>query len=171
MPVKYLWKISLKSVLKLSKTQQNANDVPVFYDLLIHYDDVKWARYRLKSRASRLLTQPFIRAQIKVNIGEFPAQRASNAENVSIWWRHHALHRSIWWRHGMATIPTGPLWDECNNVDWFSLTHWGRDKMAAISQTTFSSGFSLLKMYEFRLRFYWSVFLMVKLTIFQHWFR
>ena len=23
--------------------------------------------------------------------GEFPAQRASNAENVSIWWRHHAL--------------------------------------------------------------------------------
>ena len=21
--------------------------------------------------------------------GEFPAQRASNAENVSIWWRHH----------------------------------------------------------------------------------
>ena len=24
--------------------------------------------------------------------GEFPAQRASNAENVSIWWRHHAVH-------------------------------------------------------------------------------
>ena len=23
--------------------------------------------------------------------GEFPAQRASNAENTSIWWRHHAL--------------------------------------------------------------------------------
>ena len=23
--------------------------------------------------------------------GEFPAQRASNAENVSIWWRHHDL--------------------------------------------------------------------------------
>ena len=22
--------------------------------------------------------------------GEFPAQRASNAENISIWWRHHA---------------------------------------------------------------------------------
>ena len=24
-------------------------------------------------------------------IGEFPAQRASNAENVSIWWRHHIV--------------------------------------------------------------------------------
>ena len=25
--------------------------------------------------------------------GEFPAQRVSNAENVSIWWRHHDLHQ------------------------------------------------------------------------------
>ena len=24
--------------------------------------------------------------------GEFPAQRTSNAENVSIWWRHHVTH-------------------------------------------------------------------------------
>ena len=23
--------------------------------------------------------------------GEFPAQRASNAENASIWWRHHDI--------------------------------------------------------------------------------
>ena len=28
--------------------------------------------------------------------GEFPAQRASNAENVSIWWRHHADFQNIW---------------------------------------------------------------------------
>ena len=28
--------------------------------------------------------------------GEFPAQMASNAENVSIWWRHH--HLCIGWR-------------------------------------------------------------------------
>ena len=58
----------------------------------------------MKSPASRLFTQPFIQTQIKENIkaprhwplcgeftgtGEFPAQRASYAENVSIWWRHH----------------------------------------------------------------------------------
>ena len=24
--------------------------------------------------------------------GEFPTRKASNAENVSIWWRHHVLH-------------------------------------------------------------------------------
>ena len=23
--------------------------------------------------------------------GEFPAQKTSNAENVSIWWRHHGI--------------------------------------------------------------------------------
>ena len=51
------------------------------------------------------------------------------------------------------------------------LTHWGRDKMDAISQTTFSSAFSWMKMHEFRLRFHWSLFLRFKLTIFQHWFR
>ena len=64
----------------------------------------QWPRWRLKSPASRLFTQPFIPTQIKENIkaprhwplcgeftgtGEFPAQRASDAENVSIWWRHH----------------------------------------------------------------------------------
>ena len=61
-----------------------------------------------KSPASRLFTQLFIQTQIKENIkatrhwplcgeftgtGEFPAQRASYAENVSIWWRHHEQNR------------------------------------------------------------------------------
>ena len=27
--------------------------------------------------------------------GEFPAQKASNAENVSIWWRHHVLFNYV----------------------------------------------------------------------------
>ena len=32
--------------------------------------------------------------------GEFPAQMASNAENVSIWWRHHGVHTHIFlWSH------------------------------------------------------------------------
>ena len=47
-----------------------------------------------------IFNSTFIQAQIKENIeakktsnspvtGEFPPQRASNTENVSIWWRHH----------------------------------------------------------------------------------
>ena len=61
----------------------------------------------LKTPASRLFTQPFIQTQIKENIkaarhwplcgeftgtGEFPAQRGSYAENVSIWWRDECQH-------------------------------------------------------------------------------
>ena len=44
-------------------------------------------------------------------------------------------------------------------------------QMAAIFQTTFSNAFSWMKMYQFRLRFHWSLFPRAKLTIFQHWFR
>ena len=51
------------------------------------------------------------------------------------------------------------------------LPHWGRDKMAAIFQTTFSNAFFLMKVYKLRLRFHWRLFAWVQLTIFQHWFR
>ena len=37
------------------------------------------------------------------------------------------------------------------------LTHWCRDKVASISQTTLSNAFSWMKMFEFRLKFYWSL--------------
>ena len=53
----------------------------------------------------------------------------------------------------------------------FLLTHWGRGKIDAISQTTFSSAFSWMKIFAFRLKFHWSLFLRVQLSIFQHWFR
>ena len=36
--------------------------------------------------------------------GEFPAQKASNAENVSIWWRHHDLLSYANPEYGVATI-------------------------------------------------------------------
>ena len=51
------------------------------------------------------------------------------------------------------------------------LTHWGWDKIVAISQTTFSNAFSWMKIYEFRLRYHWSLFLGFALMIIQHWFR
>ena len=51
------------------------------------------------------------------------------------------------------------------------LTHWDRDEIDAISQTTFSNAFSWMKMNEFRVGFHWSLFLRFELTIFRHWFR
>ena len=67
-----------------------------------------WARWRLKSPASRLFVQPLIRHRSKeaskfrvtglcwgnpsvAGILLDSPQKASNAENVSIWWRHHAI--------------------------------------------------------------------------------
>ena len=52
-----------------------------------------------------------------------------------------------------------------------ALTDWGQNETDAISQTTFSSAISWMKMYWFLFKFYWSLFPRVQLTIFQHWFR
>ena len=81
---------------------------------------------RLKWLASRLFTQPFIQAQIPENTkapchwplwgefswavtSEFPVQRASNAENASIWWRHHDVF-CCWRPHGRngAQVASSP---------------------------------------------------------------
>ena len=51
------------------------------------------------------------------------------------------------------------------------LTHWGRDKMDAITQMTFSLAFSSMKMVVFWSNFHWNMFARVQLTIIQHWFR
>ena len=67
-------------------------------------------RWRLKSPASRWFAQTFVQAQVKKTsklgvtglcegnlsvTGAFPSQRASNTENISIWWRHHVFLFSI----------------------------------------------------------------------------
>ena len=90
---------------------------------IMSYSTLQWPRLRLKSPAWRLFTQPFIQAQIKGNIkaprhwllcgeftgtGEFPAQRASYAENVSIWWRHHGPRyiESLWYNADACIVRT-----------------------------------------------------------------
>ena len=71
----------------------------------------------------------------------------------------------------LATMCTALLMATVRFYCVIPLTHWGRDKMAAISQTTLSNAFSWIKMLEFRLGFRWSLFLRVQLIIIQHWFR
>ena len=59
-------------------------------------------RWRLKSPVSRFFAHPFVHQSIKVPChwplwgkplvtGGFPSQRASDAKNGSIWWRHHVM--------------------------------------------------------------------------------
>ena len=64
--------------------------------------------------------------------GEFPAQRASNAENVSIWWHHRDLLFHVISSHDIDYIMTssngnifcitGPLWAEFTSHWWIPLT-------------------------------------------------
>ena len=48
-------------------------------------------------------------------------------------------------------------------ISVFLLTHWGRDWIDAIFQTTFSNGFSGIKMFEFQLIFHWNLLPRVQL--------
>ena len=45
-------------------------------------------------------------------MGEFPSQRASNAENVSIWWRHHGV--------GILNAESVPQSRDYGDVTWAS---------------------------------------------------
>ena len=68
-----------------------------------HYNDITWTSWRVESPATGLFVQQFIQADIKRHKlrtdgplwGEsiahlwIPSQRASNAGNFSMWWRHH----------------------------------------------------------------------------------
>ena len=105
-----------------------------------------WARWRIESPASRLFTQSFVQAQIKENIkaprhwplwgeftGEFPAQSASNAENVSIWWRHHAV-LLVWASCWINSWFVGDLkhhravWNHCYDVLEIICKHCGQNQ-------------------------------------------
>ena len=57
------------------------------------------------------------------------------------------------------------LYISCS-ITYIGLNIWGQNKVAAIFQMTLSNGFFWVKMHEFLLKFYWSWFLGVQLTIF-----
>ena len=80
------------------------------------------------------------------------------------------LSLGMWLCH-TTTCREGPNLAEVQlgGISPMVLTHWGRDKMAANSQTTFSNTFSWIKMCEYWFELHWIVFLRVQLTIFQHW--
>ena len=78
---------------------------------LFHYNDVIMSAMESEITGVSLVTQPFVHTQINENIkaprhwplwgevtGEFAAQRASNVENVSIWWRHHGYNAVVCFR-------------------------------------------------------------------------
>ena len=98
---------------------------------------------------------------------------------ISQWSLHYNLYES------RVKFPLNLNYDEKSFIKWAqpsmckanrlctprdpvgsTLTHLGRDKMPAFSQTTLSNAFSWMKILEFRLKIHWSLFLRVLLTIF-----
>ena len=57
-----------------------------------HHDCFLNRLCRQKSKKTSKLRVTGLCARNSPEAGEFPAQMASNAENVSIWWRHHVRH-------------------------------------------------------------------------------
>ena len=78
-------------------------------------------------------------------------------------WRHlyHYNQHCAWWlqKSNYSWSISVQWWvSSCPVYIWGRyLTHWGRDKMAGISQTTLSNSFSWMKMLEFRFKLHWSL--------------
>ena len=68
-----------------------------------------------------------------------------------------------WWCTWNFAVPPVKFYDK--------LTHWGRDKMPDTLQMIFSNAFSSVKKLGLWLKFHWSLFPGIQLTISHHWFR
>ena len=75
--------------------------------------------FRLRSKKTSKLRVTGICAGNSPVTGEFPAQRASNAENVSIWWRHHGTtdfsHPPFY-----HSLPLPIIWHKITQRDLYS---------------------------------------------------
>ena len=154
---------------------------------------MSWASWHRRSQASTLLFNSLSSKITKLYIigplwgwllptSDSPHKGPVMCEGVPMSWHHDVLlqqhqlispwtkwppfHRRYFQMH-FRDIITHPCPNTCKSI----LTHWGQDKMAGISQTTCSNTFCWMNSFVFWLKFHWSLFQRVQLTITQHWFR
>ena len=100
---KYIWAFHIFLRLKFFRLSRRL--LSTFHQIsIMHYSDVIMGGTASQITSLVIFTQPIIQTKIQENIKvprhwlcagnspvtcEFPAQMASNAKNVSIWWRHH----------------------------------------------------------------------------------
>ena len=126
------WIIRIKIGAKLIATRFQFWAHKWFVKWVPHYTDVIMATMVSRITSLMVVYSTFIQTQIKENIkaprhwplcgeftgtSEFPAQRASYAENVSIWWRHHEVKNA-----GSRAVFT---------KDWFSLP-WSTSQLKMV---------------------------------------
>ena len=164
--------------------QSNILEFPAYFLLWNRHDDViKWKHFPRYWPVTRSF-DVFFDLRLKKTV-EDPIETPVvwNAIALIMMFENMSMQRTIfgWLCFHIVTreanMVVDPLWDHYAILPWGTntsvadiaelyyrnqgpvLTHWGRDKMADISQTTLSSAFSWMKMLEFRLKFHWSLFL------------
>ena len=93
-----------------------------------------------------------------------------NSQRPSVVWSFSPRHYWVWCfailvdlqYSGRLATPHRGWWATFHTYLWW--THWGRDKVADVFQTTFSNADSWMKTSEFRSAFHWSSFLKVQMT-------
>ena len=78
--------------------------------------------FRRKSKKTSKLRVTGLCAGNSPGTGEFPAQMVSNAENVSMWWRHHAFEMSRYF--------TG---SSLFGIFWINTLRWRHDESDGVS--------------------------------------
>ena len=85
--------------------------------------------FRRRSREASKLRLTGLCVRNSPETGEFPAQRASNAENVSIWWRHHDHRGNLCLytkthRHKYTNFLSVAIFCDASPTIWF-IVPWG----------------------------------------------
>ena len=94
----------------------------------IVYSDVNQRKHQSSASLA------FVR-ELHAGTGEFSAQMASYAENVSIWWRHHENQTS----HAIEMLNDFISHSLLNNRDMVQKWQWNTHKIVAIYHGIFSS--------------------------------
>ena len=102
----------------------NWNQKMIMVFLSLHYCDVITG-----AMASQITSLTIVYSTVysgaDLVTGEFPARRASIAENVSIWWLHHVSRRFygpniIWWYDICRRKNNAPVTDQCFKDSWLN---------------------------------------------------
>ena len=110
-----------------------------FRHWLVAYS-LQWRHNECDGVSNHWLGVPCLCVGNSPETGEFPAEKASNAENVSIWWRHHVV--------------TGHYLNKCLPIVHSTLETNFADIL--IKMKIFSFGKSYLEMPSEKFRSYWS---------------
>ena len=152
-----IWPFTLKQVLTLQSRHNGCDDVPI-----------------TKTKKTSKLRVTSLFAGNSLVTSEFPKQKASNTENVSIWWRHHESVEfvSACWLLMWPFTLKQTLRMEQQLICYLHLFPlWLLNTLRLRQIGHHFKGIFLDENLLIWWRFHWSLFPRVQLTIFHHWFR